>query len=198
MKISQVFKDFKGRKVRLKEDERRQERGAKKDGLTDTSRHLQIPRHYGTLSWASREGRTGTWPYQKPDQTRTEPEFKFSAKQRGSASSPQLRLRPVPASRTRGLEKRGRIGRVKERKERGEGREVNKFSCSLPGRALWPVVHVRRRPGTKVSQLRPLGLVHRWASWSLSTPSDQHVSLSKEESLVESPFVVGRGTPSRA
>ena len=32
-----------------------------------------------------------------------------------------------------GLEKRGRIGRVKERKERGKGREVNKVSCSLPG-----------------------------------------------------------------
>ena len=144
--------------------------------------HLQIPRRYGTFPWASREGRTGTWPYQKPDQTRTEPEFKFSAKQRGSASSPQLRLRPVPASRTRGLEKRGRIGRVKERKERGEGREVNKFSCSLPGRALWPGVHVRRRPGTKVSQLRPLGLVHWQASWPLSIPSGQDVSLSKEES----------------
>ena len=40
----------------------------------------------------------------------------------------------IPASRTRGLEKRGRIGRVKERKERGKGREVNKVSYSLPGR----------------------------------------------------------------
>ena len=36
-------------------------------------------------------------------------------------------------SRTGGLEKRGRIGRVKERKERGKGREVNKVSRSLPG-----------------------------------------------------------------
>ena len=39
----------------------------------------------------------------------------------------------IPASRTGGLEKQGRIGRVKERKERGKGREVNKVSCSLPG-----------------------------------------------------------------
>ena len=101
-------------------------------------------------------------------------------------------------SRTGGLEKPGRIGKVKERKERGEGREVNKVSCSLLVGALWPVVHVRRRPGTKGSQLWPLGLVQRWASWSLSTPSGQHVSLSKEESLVESPFVAGKGTPSRA
>ena len=52
------------------------------------------------------------------------------------------------------------IGRVKERKERGKGREVNKVSCSLLVGALWPVVRVRRRPGTKGSQLWPLGLVH--------------------------------------
>ena len=82
-----------------------------------------------------------------------------------------------------GLEKQGRIGRVKERKERGKAREVNKVSCSLPVRALWPVVRVRRRPGTKGSQLRPLGLVHWQASWTLSTPGGQDVSLSKETLL---------------
>ena len=92
------------------------------------------------------------------------------------------------ASRTSGLEKRGRIGRVKE------GREVNKVSCSLPVGALWPVVCVRRRPGTKGFQLRPLGLVHWQASWPLSTPSGQDVSLNEEES----PPIAGRGTPSRA
>ena len=74
-------------------------------------------------------------------------------------------LRPGPGE---GLEKQGRIGRVKERKERGKGREVIKVSCYLPVGALWPVVHVRRRPGTKGSQLRLLGLVHRQASWPLS------------------------------
>ena len=100
--------------------------------------------------------------------------------------------------RTGGLEKPGRIGKVKERKERGEGREVNKVSCSLLVGALWPVVHVRRRPGTKGSQLRPLGLVHWQACWPLSTPSGQDVSLGKEESPPESPFAAGRGTPCRA
>ena len=74
------------------------------------------------------------------------------------------------------------IGRVKERKERGKGREVNKVSCSLQVGALWPVVHIRRRPGTKRSQLPPLGLVHWQASWPLSTPSGQDVSPSEEES----------------
>ena len=85
-------------------------------------------------------------------------------------------------SRTRELEKQGRIGRVKERRQRGKGREVNKVSCSLQVRALWPVVHVRRRPRTKRSQLRPLGLVHWQARWPLSIPSGQDVSLSEEES----------------
>ena len=95
----------------------------------------------------------------------------------------------------------GRIGRAKERKERGKGREVSKVSYSSPVGAsslLWPVVRVRRKPGTKGSQLRPLGLVHWQASWPLSTPSGQDVSLSKEESPPESPFVARRGTPSRA
>ena len=76
--------------------------------------------------------------------------------------------------------------------------EVNKVSCSLLVGALWPVVRVRRRPGTKGSQLQLLGLVHWQASWPLSTPSGQDVSLSEEESPPESPFVGGRWTPSRA
>ena len=45
--------------------------GGKRGGLTDVSCHLQIPRRYGAFPWASREGRTGTRPYQKSDQTRT-------------------------------------------------------------------------------------------------------------------------------
>ena len=71
---------------------------------------------------------------------------------------------------------------VKERKERGKGRVVNKVSCSLPIGALWTVACVRRRSGTKGSQLQPLGLVHWQASWPLSTRSGQVVSLSEEES----------------
>ena len=179
-------------------------------GLTEVFCHLQIPRHYGTFPWASREQSTGTRPYQKSDQTRTRirvlcqetrtrirvlcQEEVISLQSSAQAEVPSTRT----VSRTRGLEKQGRIGRVKERKERGKGREVNKVSCPLPVRAFWPVVHVRRRPGTKVSQLRPLGLVHWQASWPLSTLSGQDVSLSEEESPPESPFVAGRGTPFRA
>ena len=50
-----------------------------------------------------------------------------------------IRLRPfnqIPASRPGGLENRGRIGRVKERKERGKAGEVNKVPCSLPSRGI--------------------------------------------------------------
>ena len=97
-------------------------------------------------------------------------------------SSGQGPFDQIPASRTGGLEKQGRIGRVKERKERGKGKELNKVSCFLPVGALWPVVHLRRRPGTKGSQLWPVGLVYSQASWPLSTLSGQDVSLSEEES----------------
>ena len=45
--------------------------GGERGGLTDVSCHLQIPRCYRILHWASREGRTGTQSYQKSDQTRT-------------------------------------------------------------------------------------------------------------------------------
>ena len=61
----------------MKKKEEAVEEGGKRGGLTDVSCHLQIPRHYGTFPWASREGRTGTQPYQK-----SEPEFEFSAKRR--------------------------------------------------------------------------------------------------------------------
>ena len=76
-----------------------------------------------------------------PTRNQTRPELNSSFLQRGGDQSPILSsgLGPfdqIPASRTGGLEKQGRIGRVKERKERGKGREVNKVSCSLPVRAL--------------------------------------------------------------
>ena len=66
-----------GKEARLKEEGGGGGKGGKWGGLTNVSCHLQTPRHYGTLPWASRGGRTGTWPYQKP-----EPEFEFSAKRR--------------------------------------------------------------------------------------------------------------------
>ena len=66
------IKDFKGGKeARLKEEGGGGRRGRERGGLTDVSCHLQMPKRYGTFPWASREGRTGTQPYQKSDQTRT-------------------------------------------------------------------------------------------------------------------------------
>ena len=174
-------------------------KGGKRVGLTDVSCHLQIPRHYRTFPWASREGRTGTLLYQKSDQTRTRIQVLCQEEVISLQSSAQAgSLDQIPAFRTGELEKRGRIRRVKERKERGKGGEVNKVSCSLPGLGTLASCPRQEETGTKGSQLRPLGLVHWQASWPLSTSSGQDVSLSKEESPPELPFVPGRGTPSRA
>ena len=86
----------------------------------------------------------------------------ISLQSSAQAEGPSTRfLHPGPGE---GLEKQGRIGRVKERRQREKGREITKVSCSLLVGALWPVVSVRRRPGTKGSQLWPLGLVHWQAS----------------------------------
>ena len=71
---------------------------------------------------------------------------------------------------------------------RGKGREVNKVSHSLPGQGTLAScprqeeTRDKRRPGENGSQLRPLGLVYWQASWPLSIPSGQDVSLSEEES----------------
>ena len=54
------IKDFKGGKeARLKEEGEEVGEGGERGGLTDVS------------CWASREGRTGTRPYEKSDQNRT-------------------------------------------------------------------------------------------------------------------------------
>ena len=76
IETQQRFQGRKGSQVERRRG-RRRERGGERGGLTDVSCHLQIPRRYGTFPWASREGRTGTRPYQ-----RSEPESKFSAKSR--------------------------------------------------------------------------------------------------------------------
>ena len=88
-----------------------------------------MPRRYGTVPWASRDEKTGTRPYQKSDQARTRirvlcQEEVVSLQSSAQAEGPSTRfLHPGPGE---GLEKQGRIGRVKERKDRGEGIEVNK------------------------------------------------------------------------
>ena len=132
-------------------------KGGKRGGLTDVSCHLQTPRHYGTFPWASRKGRTGTRPYQKPDQKiRVLCQEEVISLQ---SSAQAEALQPDSCVQDRGTRETGRVGRAEERKERGKRREINKVSCSLPVGALWPVVCIRR-PGTKGSQLQPLGLVH--------------------------------------
>ena len=113
----------KGRKeARLKEGGGHR-KGGKRGGLTYVSCHLQTPRHYGTFPWASRKGRTGTRPYQKPDQKiRVFCQEEVISLQ---SSAQAEALWPDSCVQDQGTRKMGRMGRAKERKERGEGREVN-------------------------------------------------------------------------
>ena len=107
-----------GKEARLKEGGGG--KGGERGGLTDVSCHLQTPRHYGTFPWASRKGRTGTRPYQKPDQ---KIRVLFQEELISLQSSAQAEaLRPDSCVQDRGTRKRGRIGSAKERKDRGEGR----------------------------------------------------------------------------
>ena len=91
-----------GKEARLKEEGGGGGKVGERGGLTDISCHLQIPRCYGTFPWASREGRTGTWPYQKSEQTRTRirvpcQEEVISLQFSAQAEGPSTRfLRPGP------------------------------------------------------------------------------------------------------
>ena len=82
------------------------------------------------------------------------------------------------------------------RRGKREGRRERSIKSLVPYLvgALWPVVHVRRRPGAEGSQLWPLGLAHWQASWPLSTPSGQDVSVSEEESC-QSRHLLQEGGP---
>ena len=71
------------------------------------------------------------------NQARPEQSQNLSSLPKGSDQSLVLSsgwgLRPDSYIQDQGTRKRGRIGRIKERKERRMGREVNKASCSWPG-----------------------------------------------------------------
>ena len=170
--------------------------GGKRGGLTDVSCHLQIPRHYGTLPWAYRDGRTGTRPYQKPDQNRTRIRVLCHKEVLSLESSAQAEAL-LPASRTRGLEKQGRIGRAKERKERGEGREVNSLLLLTGWGTLARCPH-QEEPRDKKVPVAASGsgpsagkLAPEYPEWSGYQSPQRRV-------LPQSLFVAGRGTPSRA
>ena len=136
MKISQIFKDFKERKGNQVERRsgRRQERGEKEWPYS----HLLPPEDTQalwdfTLGLQKREAWNSALPGTRPEQNQNS----SSLPKQGDQSP--IRLRPfnqIPASRPGGLENRGRIGRVKERKERGKAGEVNKVPCSLPSRGI--------------------------------------------------------------
>ena len=112
MKISQVFKHFKGRKGSQVERRRgrRRERGAKGVALQTSPSTCRYPGVMGLYPGPPEKGGLELGPTR--NQTRTEPEFEFSAKRRWPVSNPQLKFRTfnqIPASRTGRLEKQGRM-----------------------------------------------------------------------------------------
>ena len=87
-------------------------KGGQKGCLTDASCHLQTPRRYGTFPWASRKGRAGTRPYQKPDQ---KIQVLCQEEMISLQSAQAEALRPDSCIQDQGARKTGRIGRAKER-----------------------------------------------------------------------------------
>ena len=87
----EALKDFKGGKeARLKEGGGGGSGVDERGGLTDISCHLQIPRHYGTFPWASREGRTGTYQRLALSEIRPDQNQISSSLPRGGDQSPIL------------------------------------------------------------------------------------------------------------
>ena len=95
-------------------------------------------------------------------------------------------LRPGPGE---GLEKQGRIERVKERKERGRGERSIKSLVPYQSGHSGQLSTLGGDQGQKGPSCD---------RWPLSTLSGQDVSLSQEESPPDSQFVAGSRTPSRA
>ena len=113
--------------------------GDKRDGLTDISCNLQMPRCYGTFPWASRKGEWELGPTRNQKQI---PHTTYQTRIRVLCPLEVIRLRPSDQAEALQLDscvqdqdrrKKGRIGGVEKRKGRGKGKEINKVSCSLPG-----------------------------------------------------------------
>ena len=94
--------------------------------------------------------------------------------------------------------KKGRIGRVKERKERGKGKKVSKISCSFPGQGTLVSCPCREKTRDKRVRAAATGsgpLVRKWVGPSVLQMV--RMSVTAKNSSPESPFIAGRGTPSR-
>ena len=120
------IKDFKGGKeARLKEEGGGGRRGGWKGR---PYRHLLPPTDTQalwdfSLGLQRREDWNSALPEVRPDQNQNSSSLPRERDQSPILSSGWGPFDQIPASRTGGLEKQGRIGRVKERKERGKGRE---------------------------------------------------------------------------
>ena len=115
-----------------------------------------------------------------------------------SAQAEALRQDTCVQDRGTRKTKWGNIGRVKERKERGKGREINKGSCSLPGQGTLASCLRQEETRDKRVPVAAAGsgplegkLAPEYSEWSGCQSQRRRVP-------PESPFVAGRGTPSRA
>ena len=103
--------------------------------LPDFTLELQGRKDWNSALPETRPDQNGT-RIQTRNQTRTEPEFKFSAKQviglQLSAQAEVLQLDSWVQETQMRKRKKGRTGRVKKRKEKRKEREVSNVSCSLP------------------------------------------------------------------
>ena len=106
-------------------------------------------------------------------------------------------LRPDSCFQDWGLGKNGRLGRVKERKDRAKGREVSQVSRSLTGQGTLASCLCQEDSRDKRVPVAAAGsgpspgkLVLEYPEWS-GCQSQQRI-------LPESLPVAGRGTPSRA
>ena len=72
---------------------------------------------------------------------------------------------------------------MKRGKREGRRKRSTKSHVFYPVGVLWPVVHIRRKAGTKGLCLQSLGLICQLASWSLSTSSGQDISRREEVAI---------------
>ena len=95
-----------------------------------------------TLGLQRRENWNSALPEIRPDQNQNSSSLPRGGDQSPIQSSGWGPFDQIPASRPGGLEKQGRIGKVKEKKERGKGREVNKVSCIQKDRNKYRCIYM--------------------------------------------------------
>ena len=141
----------------------------------------------------------GTQPYQKLQaryQTWTRvrvpcpPEvIRYQPSEQAEALQPDSCVQDQDRSKNR------RIGGIEKRKRERSGKRSIKSPVPSLVKALWPAIHVRRRPGTKWPQLWPLGLVHQCGWAGLRVPRVVRTSVVVKKRSHQSRHLLQEGKP---